>query len=171
MGRNNKGKVRAKVIPPEAPRPVRKILPTPMTREEYTQLAREVAHQEITAVAKDLAAHIHNGVQQSMVPLNERFSDLYHKCNELDIHIHALVEVLNAKNLLTKPEVREAAERVTNALVARQELLKKALQEKQAQEKAAAEGGAAAVGATPRADAAEAPAAENEDDGNAAGTE
>lgn len=166
MGRNNKGKVKAKVIPPETPsvRPGRKILPAPMTREEYVVLARQVAHDEIKAVAQDLAAHIHKGVQQSMVPLNERFADIYQKCNELDIHIHALVELLDSKGLLTKQEVREAAEKVTNALVARQEMLKKALQEK-----AKAEGGAAAVGATPRAGAAaDTPAAENEGDGTTA---
>ena len=172
MGRN-KGKVRAKVIPPEtsSARPMRKILTMPMTREEYIHLAKEVAHQEITAVAKDLAAHIHNGVQQSMVPLNERFADIYQKCNELDIHIHALVEVLSAKDLLSKKEVREAAERVTNALVARQEALKKALQEKTLQAKVQTKGpDAAAVGATPRAEPPtpdDALAAEDEGDGAA----
>ncbi len=124
-----KDKVRAKVIPPEAPpvRPVRRIRSMPMTDEEYLVLARQAAREEIMVVAKTLAAQVHNGVQQTMVPLNERFAEIYKKCNELDIHIHALVELLAAKGVITKPEVREAAERVTSALVARQEALKKAL--------------------------------------------
>lgn len=157
MGRkNSKGK--AKVISTPAPSlisPGRRIMGAPMTRDEYTRLAQEVAHKEISAVAQELAAHIHKGVQQSMDPLGKRFADLYHKCNELDIHIRALVEVLNDKDLLSKQEVRVAAEKVTNALVARQELLKTAMQEKQAVDAAQAEakGEATAVGATPRASA------------------
>jgi len=177
VGRNNKSKVKAKVIPPKSTPSTlpsgRKIMGAPMTREEYIRLAQEVAHKEISAVAQELAAHIHKGVQQSMDPLGKRFADLYHKCNELDIHIHALVEVLNDKDLLTKPEVRAAAEKVTNALVARQEMLKQALQEKQAVDEAKAEaGGTVAVGATPKADAPvsdDTPAAvEDEGDGAAA---
>lgn len=152
MGRN-KGKVRARVIPPEAPsiRPARKVMGAPMTREEYVVIAREVAQEEIKAVASQLAAQIHNGVQQTMVPLGERFADIYKKCNELDIHVHALVEVLAAKGLLTKPEVREAAEKVTDALEARQEMLKKALQEKQAADRAKTEVQAGNEAAEPEA--------------------
>lgn len=146
MGRKTKN--RGKVTPPQpaTPRltPGRKILGAPMTQEDYIVLARTVAQEEIKAIASALATQVHRGVQQTMEPLSKRFAELYHKCNELDIHIHALVEVLDAKGLLSKKEVREAAERVTNALVSRQEELKKALMAKAEAESAEAPAEAAA---------------------------
>lgn len=140
MGRKN-NKVRARVIPPEAPsvRPAKKILGAPMTREEYVRLAQEVAHQEIASVAQKLAAQVHQGVQHSMEPLSKRLSDIYYKINIFEIHLHALVELLVEKGVFDEKEFEAAFKRVHDQFVAKQEEMKKAFLEKQAAEKAKAE--------------------------------
>lgn len=177
MGRD---KVKARVMPPEKPplKMPRGIRPTPMTDDEYKTLARGVARDEIMEAAQALGIQFQTTIHKALVPVheqfkvwNQHFEALYGKCNELDIHVHALVEVLVAKELMTKDEVRDAAKKVAEAMVARQEAMKKAAQaqaEAQAAAKAAGEATAEAPDEAPCEAPAEAPAEEAGDgDGGA----
>jgi hypothetical protein len=124
------GKVKAKVIP-DPPDPAvakvldrhrkakARILPTPMTFDEYAELSRAIAQEEIGAVAASLAAQVQQGVQQMMAPLGQRFAELYQKINEIDVHIHALVDILVEKDICTRDEFKGGVKRVTEALVAK----------------------------------------------------
>jgi hypothetical protein len=108
-----------------------RILPTPMTTQEYADLARQVAQDEIGAVATNLAAQVQQGVQQMMVPLGQRFSELYQKVNEIDVHIHALVDILVEKDICTRDEFKANVKRVTEEAIARHEARKQQADEAQ----------------------------------------
>ncbi len=126
-------------------------------------------------VAAQLGVQFQTMLHKGLVPVHEQFKTwnqhfeaLYGKCNELDIHVHALVEVLVAKGLLTKVEVRDAAKKVADAMIARQEAMKKAAQA-QAEGQAVVEAAAEAPAETPAEVPAEAPG--DGDGGEASGTE
>lgn len=123
---------------------------SPTDRVMLADAMKATARAEIMAAAKSIDGQVRKVVQATLEPFGQRFADLYQKCNELDIHVHALVEVLVAKGVIEKKDVREAAERVVGALVAKHEAMKAA--------KAAAEKAGIAPAPAPAAPAA-APAA------------
>lgn len=129
-------------------------------------------------VASALGVQFQTMLHKALTPVHEQFKTwnqhfeaLYGKCNELDIHVHALVEVLVAKGLLTKVEVRDAAKKVADAMFARQEAMKKAAQAQAEVQAAAAvvEVAAEAPAETPAEVPAEAPG--DGDGGEASGAE
>lgn len=100
---------------------------SPVDRISLADAMKVTARAEIMAAAKSIDDQVRKVVQATMeATLGKHIAGLYEKCNELDIHFHALVEVLVAKGLMEKKDVREAAERVVGAIVARQEAMKAA---------------------------------------------
>jgi len=132
---------------------------SPVDRIALADAMKVTARAEIMAAAKSIDGQVRKVVQDTMeATLGKHIAELFQKCNELDIHVHALVDLLagtsvldpkeavvtgedgvtweldhagllaklTTKKLIEKKGVREAANRVVGAIIARQEAAKAA---------------------------------------------